>query len=281
VEAYAGSAAQLAALTYLNATGLYKDSKKHNLPTIIFLHALNPYGFYHNRRPNEDNVDLNRNFLTDEEFAFVRARDPNYSKYVELDGVLNPKKQPSPFVWLNDIYGLLQFIKCMVQYGFTNVKRAMVAGNYHKQDGYGFGGFQRSVSVNNLLKVLERETKQAKFFFVLDVHTGLGPTGVDTLMFDDIGEGDDSAEWIESVFPTEINSNGKIVGGIKSFAFGEQKKNVHTTLDKAARPKSTNKDAELVSSGYELTVGTTKSLCDNFAGAPLKGKHRLCLTQVR
>lgn len=29
---------------------------------VVFLHALNPYGFSHLRRTNEDNVDLNRNF---------------------------------------------------------------------------------------------------------------------------------------------------------------------------------------------------------------------------
>jgi hypothetical protein len=29
-------------------------------PTIVFVHAVNPFGFANNRRVNEDNVDVNR-----------------------------------------------------------------------------------------------------------------------------------------------------------------------------------------------------------------------------
>jgi hypothetical protein len=71
---------QYAALKHLAATGLYKTRAK--LPTIVFVHALNPFGFKHHRRVNEDNVDLNRNFLTAEEWVEVKALDPNYARQV-------------------------------------------------------------------------------------------------------------------------------------------------------------------------------------------------------
>lgn len=58
IEGYAGSACQVSLL----ATGLPRDAKTATL----LVHALNPYGFARGRRVNEDNVDLNRNFVNHE-----------------------------------------------------------------------------------------------------------------------------------------------------------------------------------------------------------------------
>ncbi|WP_255800720.1 DUF2817 domain-containing protein [Acaryochloris sp. 'Moss Beach'] len=58
VEGYCGSAIQMATLTDL--------LPQLTLPkgmAVLLIHALNPYGFAWNRRCNEDNIDLNRNFL--------------------------------------------------------------------------------------------------------------------------------------------------------------------------------------------------------------------------
>jgi hypothetical protein len=47
-----------------------------------------------------------RNFLTEKEFAEVKARDPNYAGYLDLDYLLNPTKRPSQYLWFNDIYDI-------------------------------------------------------------------------------------------------------------------------------------------------------------------------------
>ncbi len=57
IEGFAGSAIQ---------TGLLREGITRRLPEdigLLFIHALNPYGFSHLRRFTEDNVDLNRNFV--------------------------------------------------------------------------------------------------------------------------------------------------------------------------------------------------------------------------
>jgi len=57
VEGYLGSALQTKAL---------EDGLFANLPRdtgVVLVHALNPWGMAHFTRTNEDNVDLNRNFL--------------------------------------------------------------------------------------------------------------------------------------------------------------------------------------------------------------------------
>ena len=51
----------------------------------VLLHALNPFGFAWRRRVNEDNVDLNRNFLLDDE-GYVGCPDG----YAHLDPLLLP-----------------------------------------------------------------------------------------------------------------------------------------------------------------------------------------------
>jgi predicted deacylase len=56
VEGFCGSACQIALLQ----SGILSSTKSS---AILLVHALNPFGFAHLRRTNEDNVDLNRNFV--------------------------------------------------------------------------------------------------------------------------------------------------------------------------------------------------------------------------
>lgn len=103
-EGYAGSAIQLALLQYLSDNKqLLKDKA---LPSILFYHALNPFGFANNRRCNENNVDLNRNFLTKEEFEVAMARDPNFAGYVDVDSIINPTSKPFSSIVLNDLFSI-------------------------------------------------------------------------------------------------------------------------------------------------------------------------------
>ena len=54
---------------------------------------------------------------------------------------------------LNDMYGHLKSAYAVVKFGITNVKRALVAGNYFRQSGLGFGGFKRSRSAEIMIQV--------------------------------------------------------------------------------------------------------------------------------
>ena len=100
VEGYAGSGAQVAALQYFALknttrralyTSLNDEGGKTIIspPTLVFIHAINPFGMSNNRRVNEQNIDVNRNFLSDEQLAFTRNRDPNFAGYVDIDFLLN------------------------------------------------------------------------------------------------------------------------------------------------------------------------------------------------
>lgn len=157
-EGFAGSAIQSAALQYIADKNLYdpRSSSYKTMPTIIFIHALNPYGFANNRRVNEDNIDLNRNFLTDDEFKSVIARDPNFAGYVDIDPAINPTSQISNIAIINDLNGLLRTAKVALTFGISKVKRALVSGNYYKPTGLGFGGYQLSQSARNIIDLAKR-----------------------------------------------------------------------------------------------------------------------------
>src|SRR5258707_1844987 len=58
IEGYCGSGVQIALLHDEEFIRAANDARV----TVAFVHAVNPYGFSHGRRVNEDNVDLNRNF---------------------------------------------------------------------------------------------------------------------------------------------------------------------------------------------------------------------------
>ncbi|MEZ6089290.1 MAG: DUF2817 domain-containing protein [Pirellulaceae bacterium] len=57
VEGYFGSAVQLSLLERWRTYGCDNETRH------VLIHAVNPFGFSHLRRFNEENIDLNRNFL--------------------------------------------------------------------------------------------------------------------------------------------------------------------------------------------------------------------------
>ena len=85
VEGFFGSAVQLALLEQLQRQD--RPGTRH-----VLIHAVNPFGFAQLRRFNEDNVDLNRNFLTKVE-QYAGSPDG----YARLDSFLNPKSPPMRF----------------------------------------------------------------------------------------------------------------------------------------------------------------------------------------
>src|SRR6266540_1064362 len=58
IEGYCGSGVQIGLLQDVGFVRATLDAGA----AVLFVHAVNPYGFSHGRRVNEDNADLNRNF---------------------------------------------------------------------------------------------------------------------------------------------------------------------------------------------------------------------------
>ncbi len=76
VEGFCGSGAQVGALV----NGLHRELPENT--ALVLIHAINPHGFAHERRVNEDNVDLNRNFRDH------ATKPPHNAAYAEVHALL-------------------------------------------------------------------------------------------------------------------------------------------------------------------------------------------------
>lgn len=262
VEGYAGSAIQVAFLHHLasisdNDVAAAKNEAHQkgaqHMPTIILVHALNPYGMAHFRRTNENNVDLNRNALSDDEWPEVLGRDPNLVGYDDFDVTMfNPRHSPSLYGAYVTVF--VKAITAIARYGFVNMKRSLVAAQYHNPRGIFYGGTKLQASHVLLRDFLMKEGYSENTSGIvtwIDVHTGLGPTGVDTLLAHGVPDdtpngtadsGDDTSKGgVDRWFPDAPRP--------VQYHFGQ----VGKSNDKAAKLASgANSD---VTAGYDLSVG--------------------------
>jgi hypothetical protein len=171
VEAFVGSAIQIAA-----AAGLRRVP---NGPTVVMVHVLNPFGMKFSRRVNENNVDLNRNMVTN---ASVYARDANVAGYEDFAHVFNPEGEPGWGAYADWAKGLLA---CLLRPGaIAKFRRALITGTYSHPKGIYYGGQQIEASHKLLTAFLARHgfLANAERVVLIDVHSGLGPFARDTLM---------------------------------------------------------------------------------------------------
>ncbi|GMF37044.1 unnamed protein product [Phytophthora fragariaefolia] len=175
VEGFAGSAIQAGLLEREAAN---PSPAKHK-PTVIFVHALNAYGFSQLRRFNEHGVDLNRNWLTPEEFQERQGRDPNRLGYLDVYDLLNPKEISGLKNWF-----WVKAVAHLAAKGFDAIKKATIGGNYRFPKTLFYGGKELEPSLELLQAFLREHVNfdAVTKFAMVDVHTGLGPAGIDTLM---------------------------------------------------------------------------------------------------
>jgi hypothetical protein len=160
-EGFCGSGSQV---SLLHDTELHGRLQASGI-ALLLIHAVNPYGFSHLRRVNEDNIDLNRNGL---DFAGKLPANPGYS---ELHDLLLPKEWPPTDA---NRQALADFIR---DRGEQTYQFAVTLGQYDHPDGMFFGGAARSWSLRTVRAVLEKEGRGKRTVAWIDMHTGLGPRG--------------------------------------------------------------------------------------------------------
>jgi hypothetical protein len=167
VEGYFGSAVQH---SWLRGAG----RERHQDQRIVLIHALNPYGFAWRRRVNEDNVDLNRNFM-----LAGKAYGGAPEGYRKLDGLLNPPTPPRRFEPF-----LLKALPPLVRHGFRALKNAVAQGQYEFPNGLFYGGNAPSRTQAVLAEHLPTWVGATEHVMHLDWHTGRGEFGSYALCVD-------------------------------------------------------------------------------------------------
>ena len=159
VEGYCGSGLQTALLETGFADRLPEGS------ALVLIHAINPFGFAWNRRVNEDNVDLNRNFI-DHDQPY-----PENPGYEELIDVINlPDLEPETIKGAQE-----KLLAYAGEKGFPALQHAMSAGQYAHPGGVQFGGNGPTWSHLTLREIVRKHLAPASRIVFIDFHTGLGP----------------------------------------------------------------------------------------------------------
>lgn len=161
VEGYLGSELQ----TRLVGAGIADRLGDDTL--LIIIHGVNPYGMAWHRRVNENNVDLNRNFLD-----FDRPL-PDNRDYERLTAAVNPR-QFGP----DDIAAAEQQMTAFFeQHGLMEYLKALSGGQYHNPQGVQYGGQQPQWSNTQLNKIWRRYLPRRETVVNIDLHSGLGNRG--------------------------------------------------------------------------------------------------------
>ena len=161
VEGFFGSATQIEWLRRAAAA---------KLPTgvaVLHVHAINPYGFAWLRRTNEENIDINRNWLD-----FERPL-PGNPCYDELSADLCPAD------WSAETRARTgaRLGEWIERHGFAAFQKAVSGGQWNHPPGLFYGGTAPTWSRTTLTGIVQSRLSQASRVNVIDFHTGLGPYG--------------------------------------------------------------------------------------------------------
>jgi hypothetical protein len=174
IEGYAGSQIQRDILKDLPQSG----------PSLLFVHAVNPYGMAFYRRANGNNVDLNRSY----NLGPIENADYKY-----FDSYLNPK---SGFEFIS---GTLRAALSRLQIGELRTRQAVASGQMDFPDGIFYAGREIQREVKLIQEILRTHLRGTRNLTTIDLHTGLGDWGGEMLFVDDDRESD-SAAYFEKVF---------------------------------------------------------------------------------
>ena len=131
------------------------------------VHGLNPFGFAHLRRVNEDNVDLNRNFV---DHAAPHPANPAYETLADAIAPTSCSALATAGAFARlRWYGLV--------HGRSALRTAISGGKYSHPDGLFFGGRSEAWSNRTFHAIVARHLRNATRAAFVDIHTGLGPFG--------------------------------------------------------------------------------------------------------
>ncbi len=168
VEGFAGSSVQ---------TGLLSEGLPEHLIegiAVLMIHGINPYGFSHLRRFNEDNIDINRNFVKHPQPY------PENCNHAELAPALTPKSLGF-FSTMQLFFTLIRFF---LANGTKSLIQALAGGQNIQPQGLYYGGSTETWSNTTVRSILKPWKNSVEKVIVLDLHTGLGKFGNTVLLVD-------------------------------------------------------------------------------------------------
>lgn len=149
---------------------IYPDLDRENTGVLVVANV-NPYGMKYYRRYNENNVDLNRNFILDWN-SFDLASNKEYPK---VDTFLGPTGKIGNALW-HEAGFYLSLGKTAITDGAGTISDALLTGQYEYPQGVYYGGNGDEASTVYMKDVFSRCLESTYESIVhIDIHSGYGP----------------------------------------------------------------------------------------------------------
>ncbi|MDQ6628406.1 MAG: M14 family metallopeptidase [Pseudomonadota bacterium] len=162
VEGFCGSGIQTALLL----DPAWHQAAEDGGVAVLYIHGLNPYGFSWWRRTTHENVDLNRNFR---DFTTEAPRNVAYDAIADI---------VVPETWPPDTETVEKMARFVAEHGAPALQQVISGGQYHHPKGLFYGGTGPTWSHTTLRGVLQAHGSRCARLGWIDLHTGLGPSGV-------------------------------------------------------------------------------------------------------
>jgi hypothetical protein len=158
IEGLTGSAVQ----RYLLDQNINKNM------SVLMVHGFNVYGFKNLRRVNENNIDLNRNFVLSRE-----TFKPDDQKYGLINRFLNPQTKASAS-FLSHFAFVISSVRNILYYGIETLRASILQGQYSYPSGIFYGGDKIQIQSFLIMDLIKEYIKDYKKVFIVDLHTGYG-----------------------------------------------------------------------------------------------------------
>ena len=160
---------------------------------VLVVANVNPYGMKHFRRYNENNVDLNRNFILDWE-SFDLSSNQEYPK---VDTFLGPTGKIGNALW-HEAGFYLSLGKTAITDGAGTISDALLTGQYEYPQGVYYGGNGDEASTAYLKDVFSQCLDSTYENIIhIDIHSGYGPR-YNMVIFNSVFETMTEAESVEA-----------------------------------------------------------------------------------
>ena len=172
---------------------------------VVALHALNPWGFSHLSRTDDQNIDLNRNFI---DFPDTEAED---SLYPVLFRALCPDH------WTEDTVDWTAVRDDISErYGMQRLISAVAGGQITEPNGLTYMGRESSWSRRVVERLLPRIFARSKKVAFVEWHTGLGEFG-DLSLICSLPAGSDGYQrfydWLGAAARSPFDASGALSQG--------------------------------------------------------------------
>ena len=165
IEGFTGSAVEQMIMAELLEPEMFSEMG------VLIIHAMNAWGFKHERRVSENNVDLNRNFGTDKSL-FTNKNEG----FVAMYDLLNPENKLNTKSLENRFF-MDKAIVQIAQKGLPALTQAFAQGQYQFPEAIYFGGNDFEQQVHIISDVLKDKAKEYSIILSIDLHTGYGDRG--------------------------------------------------------------------------------------------------------